>query len=60
MKFIGEDTEEQIFKMLISRETTFTVGCIEFREKIIIGTVKERERKCKSRAKILCELVHDC
>ena len=56
MKF-EPTTEEQIFKALISRQTTFTIDCIEFKEPLIVGTVKERERKCKAKAKELAKLV---
>lgn len=58
MKF-KPTTEDKIFKALISRETTFTIDCIEFKEDLITGTVKERERKCKVKAKELAQLV-DC
>ena len=54
------NAEQQIFNHLISRETKFTVGCIDFQEKLIVGTVKEREKKCKARAKILNKLLKDC
>lgn len=60
MKFIKDQTEQQIFNALISRETTFKVQCIEFKEDLIVGTVKERERKCRARAKVLAELVEEC
>ena len=58
MKF-EPTTEDKIFKALISRETTFKIDCIEFKEKLITGTVKERERKCRAKAKELAKLV-DC
>lgn len=60
MKFIEDQTEQIIFNHLMSRETTFKVECIEFIEKVIMGTEKIRERKCKARAKVLTELVKDC
>ncbi len=60
MKFINDPTEKQIFNALISRRPTFKINCIEFKEKVIVGTDKERERKCKARAKILAKLVLDC
>lgn len=54
------NAEQQIFNHLISRETKFTVGCIEFQEKLIVGTVAIREKKCRARAKILNKLIQDC
>ena len=60
MKFITDTTEEQIFKALISRESKFKVKCIEFVEKVITGTVQEREKKCRARAKVLAKLVNEC
>lgn len=55
-----ESTEEQIFNCLISRETKFKIQCIEFQEKLIVGTVAIREKKCRARAKILNKLIQDC
>ena len=55
-----KNTEEQIFNCLISRETKFKIQCIEFEEKLIVGTVAIREKKCRARAKILNELLKDC
>lgn len=60
MQFIKDTTEETIFNHLMSRETSFTVRCIEFKEKVIIGTEKNRERKCRVRAKHLTKLVEEC
>ena len=60
MKFIEDPTEQQIFNALISRQTTFKIKCIEFKEALITGTVRERERKCKARAKKLAQLVEGC
>lgn len=60
MKFIDDQTEQEIFNALISRQTTFQIKCIEFKEKLIEGTVKERERKCRARAKKLVKLVEEC
>lgn len=60
MKFLQDQIEQDIFNALMSRETTFKIGCIEFKEKLITGTIKERERKCKAKAKQLAPLVEDC
>jgi len=60
MKFITDTMEQEIFNALISRQPKFKVKCIEFAEKVIVGTVKERERKCRARAKVLVKLVEDC
>lgn len=60
MRFIEDTTEQEIFNALFSRRTKFKVKCIEFEEKLIVGTVQEREKKCKSRAKILNKLIQDC
>lgn len=60
MDFLADTTEQEIFNALISRETTFKVKCIEFKESLIVGTVKEREKKCKARAKVLAKLVQEC
>lgn len=60
MKFIKDTTEETIFNHLMSRETSFTVRCIEFKEKVIIGTEKSRERKCRAKAKELAKIVEEC
>lgn len=53
-------TEQTIFNYLMSRETKFTIECIEFVEDVIRGTVKERQRKCRSKAIELAKLVEDC
>lgn len=55
-----ESTIKTIFNYLIARQTTFTVDCIEFKENVIKGTDKIRERKCMARAKVLAEIVKDC
>ena len=60
MKFIPNQSEIEIFNALFSRRTTFKVACVEFTEDLIVGTVKERERKCKARAKELVKLIEDC
>jgi hypothetical protein len=60
MKFTEDQTEQEIFNTLISRETTFKIKCIKFKEDLIVGTVKERERKCRARAKVLVKLVEEC
>lgn len=60
MNFVNDQTEQEIFNALISRETTFKIKCIEFKENLIEGTVKERERKCRARAKKLVKLVEGC
>ena len=60
MKFLNDQTEETIYNYLISRETTFTIECIEFKENVIVGTEKNRERKCRARAKLLAKLVESC
>jgi len=60
MKFLQNQIETDIFNALMSRETTFKIQCIEFKEDLITGTVKERERKCKARAKKLAPLVEGC
>ena len=58
MNFKPSQTEQVIFNALMSRETTFKVECTEFKEKLITGTVKERERKCRAKAKELAALVN--
>lgn len=60
MKFIDDQIEKEIFNALMSRQTKFKIRCIEFQEKLITGTVKERERKCRKKAKELAKLVGDC
>lgn len=60
MKFVTDPTEQEIFNALISRESKFKVRCIEFVEKVITGTVQEREKKCRARAKVLAKLVEEC
>lgn len=60
MTFIQDPTENDIFDALMSRRTTFTINCIEFKEKLITGTVKERERKCRAKAKQLAKLAEGC
>lgn len=60
MTFITDTTEQEIFNALISRTPKFTIKCIDFVEKVITGTEKERERKCRARAKELAKLVEDC
>ena len=57
MKFVENTIETQIFNALMSRETTFKIGCIEFTEKLIVGTDKIRERKCRAKAIALTKLV---
>ena len=58
MKFIQDQTETQIYNALMSRETTFTVKGIELKENVIVGTQKERERKCRAKAKELAQIVN--
>ena len=60
MKFIDSQIEEEIFNALMSRQTKFKIRCIEFQERLITGTVKQRERKCRAKAKELAMLVEDC
>ena len=60
MTFIDDTTEQEIFNALISRQPKFKVKCIEFVEKVITGTVQQRERKCRARAKVLAKLVEEC
>lgn len=60
MKPIQDPVEQEIFNALISRRTTFKIKCVEFTENLIIGTVKERERKCRKKAKELAKLVEGC
>jgi len=60
MKFITDTAEQEIFNALISRQSKFKIKCIEFLEKVIVGTVKERERKCRARAKVLAKLIEEC
>lgn len=57
---LTQTTEEQIYNYLISRQTTFTIDCVEFKERVIIGTEKNRERKCRARAKVLNKLLEEC
>ena len=59
MNFISNTTENQIFNALISRTPKFTVDSVQFIEKVIKGTEKERERKCKIRAKELTKLIEN-
>lgn len=57
MKLIEDTKEREIFNALISRRTTFEVGGVQFKERLIEGTKKERERKARAKAKVLIELL---
>jgi hypothetical protein len=60
MKHTEDQTEQQIYIALINKRTNFVVNGIEFeKEKIISGTQKQRERKCRARAKQLAEVLKD-
>lgn len=60
MTFIDNRTEEKIFNFLMIQQTKFVVNGIELTEKPIEGTKKERERKCRRRAKELAKVVESC
>ena len=50
--------EREIYNALSSRRTKFIVKGIEFTENLIEGTVKQREKLCKLRAKKLNQLLN--
>jgi hypothetical protein len=50
---IYNTNEREIYIALSSRRTKFTVKGVEFTENLIEGTVKQREKLCKLRAKFL-------
>lgn len=59
MKFQDDQIEQEIYNALMSRRTNFEAGGMEFtKEKEIKGTKKERQRKCRARAKELVKILN--
>ncbi len=53
------DVEKVLFNAMMSRETKITIQGVELTWKLIEGTVKERERASRKKAKEFAQLLED-